>query len=189
MLFGKVNPSGRLAMTFPKTLEECPTYESFNDDSNGLIYEEGSIFGYRAYQQQNIKPAYRMPFSISYETILILAFGFGLSYTDFEWSNGEISKTQEGYEISVTVKNNGQREGRDVVQFYVSRGTEEPFKLEGLAKTQNIKVGGEETVKIEIGSRAFARWIEGSWKVKEGVWRVSLNRDCQTEVVGFDVAL
>jgi beta-glucosidase len=64
VLFGTVNPSGRLAMTFPKTLEECPTYEAFHNDSDGLVYEEGSLFGYRSYLHRQIQPAYRKSRSI-----------------------------------------------------------------------------------------------------------------------------
>jgi beta-glucosidase len=59
VLFGKVNPSGRLAMTFPASLESCPTFESFHDDENGLFYREEELFGYRAYQHQGIATAYR----------------------------------------------------------------------------------------------------------------------------------
>lgn len=59
VLFGKVNPSGRLAMTFPETLEQCPTTESFNTDEGGLKYVEESLFGYRSYEKQGLTPAYR----------------------------------------------------------------------------------------------------------------------------------
>jgi beta-glucosidase len=59
VLFGNVNPSGRLAMTFPTTLEECPTTKSFSSDEGGLLYEEESNFGYRAYERDGVLPAYR----------------------------------------------------------------------------------------------------------------------------------
>lgn len=59
VLFGRVNPSGRLAMTFPASLETCPTFRSFHDDENGLFYREEELFGYRAYQHQSLKTAFR----------------------------------------------------------------------------------------------------------------------------------
>lgn len=71
ILFGQVNPSGRLAMTFPVSTEQCPTYKSFQDDSQGLIYEEESLFGYRSYQQMGIKPAYReYPLRLTMRSVL-----------------------------------------------------------------------------------------------------------------------
>lgn len=121
--------------------------------------------------------------------LTIIAFGHGLSYTSFEWSTAKISSSSSSHQISLSVSNNGKVAGQDVIQVYVSQGTEEPRKLEAFAKTEMIQPGSSEEITISLESRAFERWMDDSWRVPSGTWRVSLCRNVAEEVSGFDVAL
>ena len=86
------------------------------------------------------------------------------------------------------ITNTGEKEGKEVVQLYTST-TDEPNKLEAMAKTSLIRPGQSETVHLYLDHRAFARWVEDSWKVRSGVWRLSLCTDAVSEVLGFDLTV
>lgn len=112
-----------------------------------------------------------------------------MSYTTFTWTLAEVSGSGPDIEVKVDVKNTGVAPGRDVVQLYVSRGADEPAKLEAVAKTALLGAGEQERISLTLDSRAFARWADDHWAVKSGPWRVSLSRDVLSEVVGLDVEL
>ena len=115
ILFGKVNPSGKLPMTFERKAEDNPSYLTYSDQGGKHVqWTEGVFIGYRGYEKQGIKPLY--------------PFGFGLSYTTFELSGGSVSKPgREGeIEVSATLRNTGSREGSEVVQLYVGKDGDSP---------------------------------------------------------------
>lgn len=108
IMIGKRDPSGRLPLTFPRRYEDAPTFLNFPGDGKHVIYGEGIYVGYRYYDKKKIQPAY--------------PFGFGLSYTTFEYSNLTVDRKQFNDELkcSVTVTNTGSRDGAEVVQIYIS---------------------------------------------------------------------
>ncbi|MCW8848842.1 MAG: glycoside hydrolase family 3 C-terminal domain-containing protein, partial [Melioribacteraceae bacterium] len=110
VLFGKVNPSGKLAETFPMRLEDTPAYLNFPGEEGEVLYGERIFVGYRYYDKKQIEP--------------LFPFGYGLSYTEFEYSDLNISKNvffdNEEITVKVKVKNTGKFKGKEVVQLYVS---------------------------------------------------------------------
>ena len=113
LLFGKANPSGKLAETFPLRLEDNPSYLNFPGDGNTVRYQEGIFVGYRYYDSK--KMAVRYP------------FGHGLSYTTFEYSGLKLSSDQikdtDCLTVTFKVKNTGAAAGKEIVQLYVSDHT------------------------------------------------------------------
>ena len=109
LLFGDANPSGKLAETFPKELSHNPSYLNFPGEEDRVEYREGIFVGYRYYDKKNIET--------------LFPFGYGLSYTTFEYSNLNISKKEildtETVTVSVKVKNIGEMTGKEVVQLYI----------------------------------------------------------------------
>ncbi|KAK7427268.1 hypothetical protein QQZ08_006204 [Neonectria magnoliae] len=115
ILLGTVNPSGKLPITFPRRIEDTPPFDNYPGDNDIVYYGEGIYAGYRFYDHRKIEP--------------LFPFGYGLSYTDFEYSNIRLSSNvlacdgsgTDQIEVQVDVKNTGEREGKEVVQFYVSQ--------------------------------------------------------------------
>jgi len=106
VLFGDVNPSGKLPETFPKRLEDNPSHDFFPGEKERVLYGEGIYVGYRHYDRQSIEP--------------LFPFGHGLSYTEFEYSNLKIKKKEDGNIcVTLNVKNTGTSAGSEVVQLYV----------------------------------------------------------------------
>ena len=149
ILYGKVNPSGKLAETFPHKLSDTPAYTNWPGSAGQVRYGEGLYIGYRYYD------AREMP--------VLFPFGYGLSYTTFEYSNPEVSaksfKDVDGLVVSVDVTNTGQVAGKEIVQVYVhdhESGLERPVKeLKGFAKVE-LQPGETKTVSIALDFRAFA---------------------------------
>ena len=106
VLFGRVNPSGRLAETIPLKLADHPSYLDFPGENGHVRYGEGMHVGYRGFDAREQEVAY--------------PFGFGLSYTTFEYGQASAAVTDAGIEVRVPVTNTGQRDGREVVQVYLS---------------------------------------------------------------------
>ena len=108
-LFGKVNPSGKLAETFPKRLQDSPAFINFPGEDGQVIYGERMFVGYRYFDKLNIEP--------------LFPFGHGLSYTDFSYSDLKLSAAditdKDQLEVSLTLTNTGKRAGKEVVQLYV----------------------------------------------------------------------
>ena len=149
VLFGKVNPSGRLAETFPLKLSDTPAHLHYPGGNGKVHYGEGLFIGYRYYD------AREMPVQFP--------FGYGLSYTTFEYSNPKVSsrsfKDVEGLTVSVDVINTGKFAGKEVVQVYVhdrqSNLIRPPKELKGFAKIE-LQPGETNTVTIALDFRAFA---------------------------------
>jgi beta-glucosidase len=151
ILFGVVNPSGRLAETFPVRVEDTPAYLNFPGDGDHVSYGEGLFIGYRWYDARRVPVMY--------------PFGYGLSYTTFAYGNARASeialKASDGVTIAVDVTNTGDRAGSEVVQVYVrdvEASVQRPEKeLRGFAKVQ-LAPGECRTVEVHLDHRAFAYW-------------------------------
>ena len=149
LLFGKVNPSGKLAETFPVKLADTPAYLNWPGGAGQVHYGEGLFIGYRYYDARQVPV--RFP------------FGYGLSYTTFEYSNAAVSqsafKDVEGVTVSVDVTNTGDVAGKEIVQVYVhdhqSTLVRPEKELKGFAKVE-LQPGETKTVQIKLDLRAFA---------------------------------
>jgi len=149
VLFGKINPSGKLAETFPLKLADTPSHLDWPGDAGAVRYGEGLFIGYRYYD------AKEMP--------VLFPFGYGLSYTTFEYSNPQVSartfKDVDGVTVTVDVTNTGDVSGKEIVQVYVhdhEAGLTRPEKeLKGFAKVE-LQPGETKTVSIPLDFRAFA---------------------------------
>ena len=188
IISGKVTPSGKLTVTFPNTLEDVPSSKNFpgqvldpnapksNNPLKGMpseeVYEEGIYVGYRYFDTFNIKTSY--------------PFGFGLSYTTFEYSN--LNVIQDGGDITLecTVKNNGKTKGKEIVQFYVAspkNTTQKPLKeLKGFIKTKLLQPG--ETQKIRIKSKVdnwgYYDAVSHAWKLDNGIYQLLIASNVST---------
>ena len=137
VVLGKVNPSGKLPFTFPVKLEDNGAHalDAYDKDNLSVEYKEGIFVGYRWAEKHNIKP--------------LFAFGHGLSYTTFKYGEATCRKSGSGYKVTVDVTNTGSREGKEIVQLYISDEEsylERPVKeLKGFKK---IALAPGETKKV-----------------------------------------
>lgn len=171
LLFGKSNPSGKLAETFPQKLSDNPSFLNFPGEGDRVEYREGIFVGYRYYDTKQVQP--------------LFPFGHGLSYTSFDYSDVKLSSKQirdnEELEVQVTVTNTGERAGKETVQLYVrdvESSVNRPSKeLKGFAKVA-LEPGQSETVTIKLDKRAFAYYNVqlGDWHVETGDFELLIGR-------------
>jgi beta-glucosidase len=150
VLFGDVNPSGKLPCTFPRQLADSPAHalHAYPGVDGVEKYEEGLLVGYRWFDAKQIQP--------------LFPFGFGLSYTRFEYSGLKLSAGGEGgpvVNVQCDIANRGQRDGAEVVEVYVQpshpRLARPPKELKGFAKVF-VKAGEQQSVTVPLDMRAFA---------------------------------
>ncbi len=178
LLFGEVNPSGKLAETWPLRLEDTPCHGFFGKGGN-VEYRESIYVGYRYYDKAQKQVAY--------------PFGHGLSYTDFAYSDLTVSAEHlaqgAGLDGTVTVTNTGSRAGKEVVQIYLAGpqgSVHRPLReLRGFAKVE-LAPGESKQVAFHLEPRAFAHYdgTAGQWRVEGGSWRIqaaSSSRDIRLE--------
>ncbi|MDK6028353.1 beta-glucosidase [Ignisphaera sp. 4213-co] len=166
VLLGKVSPSGKLPLTWPKDLYETPAMRSFpgepRDDPKKVVYEEGIYVGYRYYDTFSVEPAYE--------------FGYGLSYTKFDYKDLDVKVYDNTLVVSLKIRNVGKYVGKEVVQVYVRapRGRiEKPFQeLKGFYKTRALNPDEEENVKINIPLKYLASFDGSKWVVEKGVYEI-----------------
>ena len=157
LLYGRVNPSGKLAESWPFTYEDVPSSEIYGKTSDAL-YQEGVYVGYRYYDKAGVPVRWR--------------FGYGLSYTEFSYAD----LTVNGDTVSVTVRNTGKCAGAEVVQLYMHApqdGLHRPLReLKGFQKVF-LQPGESRTVTFPLTDRSFAVWQDG-WKVPGGAYTVCI---------------
>ncbi|MBS1496427.1 MAG: glycoside hydrolase family 3 C-terminal domain-containing protein [Bacteroidetes bacterium] len=158
ILFGKINPSGKLPASFEKKWEDNPVYNNYYDNNNDkhVAYKEGLFYGYRYFDTSTIKPQF--------------AFGFGLSYTKFTYSNLIIKKLKGPSAkvlVSFTIKNTGSRDGSEVAQVYVHQDSctsIRPVKeLKGFTKVF-LKKGEARVLTVSLNEDAFSYYKTGEKK-------------------------
>lgn len=171
VLLGKVNPSGRLAETFAKRLEDTPAYLHYPGEAGQVRYGEGLFVGYRYYERKKIKP--------------LFPFGYGLSYTTFEHLNLQFNKSsitdEETLEVTVTVRNAGTKAGQEVVQLYLQdseASVVRPEKeLKAFAKIALLP-GETREVHLSLEPRDFAFYDSElqRWRVESGTFSVLIGK-------------
>jgi beta-glucosidase len=167
VLFGNVNPSGKLPQTFPQRLEDNPAYINYPGENGHVHYGEGIFIGYRYYEKKRVEP--------------LFPFGFGLSYTHFVYDNLRLSanaiKPDESVTLSIDITNTGKRTGQEAVQIYVhdvAASVLRPIKeLRGFAKVA-VNPGETETVALTLDRTAFAYWDDGqhAWVAEAGEFEI-----------------
>jgi beta-glucosidase len=181
VLFGEVNPSGRLPVTFERRWEDNPAHASYYPaaaDAKHVEYKEGVFVGYRGYERNNTKP--------------LFPFGHGLSYTTFKYSNLSINPVTGGpassagprYEVSFDVQNTGSREGADVAQVYIGdmhAKVPRPAKeLKGFAKV-NLRPGETRRLVVPLDARALSYYDVSAkqWRAEPGDFEVLVGRSSE----------
>jgi beta-glucosidase len=163
VLYGKVNPSGKLAETFPLRLTDTPAYINYPGENGSVRYGEGIFMGYRYYDTKEVPT--------------LFPFGYGMSYTTFDYQTPKVSAQNfqdvDGLTVSVEVTNTGEIAGKEVVQVYVhdrkSRLVRPPKELKGFAKVE-LQPGETKTVTVPLDFRAFAYYHPAykQWITEDG---------------------
>lgn len=170
VIIGKVNPSGKLPWTIPVNLSDSPAHATNSfPGSETVEYKEGILVGYRWFDTKNIKPLY--------------PFGYGLSYTNFEYSNLKTDKQEysidEIIKVEFTLKNTGTKDGKEIAQLYISDPESTVVKatkeLKGFKKVF-VKTGNSKTVTISIPTKELAYYNENKkqWVVEPGAYIIKL---------------
>ena len=172
VLSGKINPSGKLTMTFPVKYSDTPSAKNFPgvpaENPKEVTYEEGIYVGYRYFNTFNVKPSYE--------------FGYGKSYTNFDYSHPKISSPtfKDNIEISIDIKNTGKIAGKEVVQLYVSaphQSIDKPAsELKAFAKTKELQPGESQTVTLSLSPKDLASFIteKSAWIAESGSYKASI---------------
>ena len=179
VLTGKANPCGKLAETYPICLKDTPTSFRYPDSKEDVQYRESIFIGYRYYDK--VDRNVRFP------------FGFGLSYTSFEYSDIRLRKKNltkgEGTKVTFTIKNTGDVAGAEIAQVYVGKPESKVFRapkeLKGFVKVY-LEPGEEKKVSVELDDRAFAFWNTATdgWCVESGEYNILVgasSRDIRLE--------
>lgn len=181
VLTGKANPCGKLAETYPVCLKDTPTSFRYPDSKEDVQYRESIFIGYRYYDK--VERNVRFP------------FGFGLSYTSFEYSDIKLKKKNltkgEGAKVTFTIKNTGDVAGSEIAQVYVAKPESKIFRapkeLKGFVKI-HLDPGEEKKVSVELDDRAFTFWNTATedWCVESGEYKILVgasSRDIRLEAV------
>lgn len=175
VLFGDVNPSGRLPISWERKLSDNPSYNFYYPTPGTLTipYKDDIFVGYRGYEHNGVKP--------------LFPFGFGLSYTSFKYSGLTIQQTEGrvkgdvGYEVSFDVTNTGTKAGADVAQVYVSEDKPQvprpPQELKGFARV-SLNPGETRHVTVPLGARSFSWYDEkaAAWHADAGTFTIHVSR-------------
>lgn len=182
ILFGKVNPSGRLAETFPIKLEDNPSYLFFKGEGDLVEYREGVFVGYRYYESKKAE--------------VLFPFGYGLSYTEFAYSNMTVDKDSikdtECVTVSVDITNTGAVAGKEVVQLYISPTSGDILRpvieLRGFEKVA-LEPRETKTVSFTLDKRAFAYWNTTlhDWHVISGEYTIHIAKSVRDIVLSASV--
>lgn len=182
ILFGKVNPSAKLPESFPKKLEDNPSYLSYIGEGDMVEYREGIFVGYRYYDKKKMD--------------VLFPFGYGLSYTTFAYSNLRLDKKEmkdtDTVTVSVDVTNTGDRTGKEIVQLYVADRESTVIRPEKeLRDFAKVELAPDETktVSFTLGKRAFAYYNTTihDWHVETGDFDILIGKSSRDIVLSESV--
>ncbi len=184
VLAGRKNPCGHLAETFPLRLEDTPCYLAYGKGCDNAQYQEGVFVGYRYYTSRKMATAF--------------PFGYGLSYTTFAYRDLQVEKKemsdQEHVQVSVKVKNTGNRSGKTVVQLYVGAPQTEVVRpvreLKGFEKVF-LEAGEEKKVTFTLDERAFSYWNTQihDWYAEEGSYKIMIGEHADQMILCEEVTV
>jgi len=184
ILFGAINPSGHLPVSFERRWADNPVHDSYYAESgtNRVVYKEGVFVGYRGYEHNHVKPLY--------------PFGYGLSYTTFQYSHLEVKpdSTAGKYNVSFDVTNTGARAGADVAQVYVAEADPKvprpPKELKGFSRVE-LAAGETKRVSVPLNPRAFTFYdvTAKHWHADAGKYTVEVGRSSEEVPLHADIIL
>ena len=178
LLFGKANPSGRLAETWPYSYSDVPFGGEFTKTTNDR-YKEGVFVGYRYYTSFSDDESVG-GVAVKYP------FGFGLSYTEFAYSDMSVMRDGDSINVSVDLTNTGERDGSEVVEIFVNApagGIIKPKKeLCGFEKVY-LKAGESKRVEVEIPVERLCHYIDGRWRLENGLYLFEISQDANRAVL------
>jgi beta-glucosidase len=169
---GKINPSGKLSMTFPAKYEDAAATKNWigtpAENPTSVTYEEGVYVGYRYFNTFNVKPAYE--------------FGYGKSYTTFDVNDLKLNSTTFNNKMTVTViiKNTGSVAGKEVIQLYLSapsKSIDKPVsELKAFAKTNLLQAGESQTIVLTLDAKKLASFVpnRNAWIAEAGVYKIAI---------------
>lgn len=179
LLFGDVDPAGKLPITFPASLTQLPTRTSAQYPGVGgtATYSEGLLVGYRWYDAEHLTP--------------LFPFGFGLSYTSFKLSGLRVRPDGSNVLVSYIVTNTGKRAGAEVAQVYVSdpaAAGEPPQQLKAYQRTE-LRPGQSASVTLTLDDAAFSYWSTdtGSWQIAPGTYSIRVGDSSADEPLSAQV--
>jgi beta-glucosidase len=181
VLFGDVNPSGKLPVTFPASDGQMPARSTveYPGDGDDVYYSEGLLVGYRWYDATGRRP--------------LFPFGYGLSYTSFRLSNLAVTRSGSRLVAKVTVTNAGRRAGAEVVQLYAgspASAKEPPRRLEAYTKIA-LAAGKSRRVTLTVALASLASWDnpDTGWVLHRGTYRISVGDSSRSLPLGANVRL
>lgn len=182
IILGKVNPSGKLPVTFPKVLSESPAhvFGEYPGVDEKQTYNDDIWVGYRYFDTYQVEPEF--------------CFGFGLSYTSYEYSNLEVVKNGEQVTVAFDVENTGNMDGSEVAQVYVkdpSSKVKRPEKeLKGFDKV-SLKVGQKERISLTLDKRAFQYFDEETmaWVLEPGIFTIAVGSSSRNILLEENIEL
>ena len=178
-LLGKVNPSGKLAETYPLKLEDTPCYKNYPGTEVSVEYKESIFVGYRYYDTNNVEVLY--------------PFGYGLSYTNFEYSKLHIEEKDDIY-VSFTIKNIGNVIGKEIAQIYISQEDSIIFKpkkeLKGFEKIE-LKPGEEKSITVVLSKKDFEYYnLETKrWEIESGKYKILVGKSSKDIVLEQEIEI
>ena len=173
-ILGKTNPSGKLAETYPKKIEDTPCYKNYPGTELTVEYRESIFVGYRFYDTTN--------------TDVLFPFGYGLSYTTFEYSNLQINLKKDEVDVKFTIKNTGDIKGKEIAQLYISQKNPKIFKakkeLKGFEKIE-LEAGEEKQVTIVLNNKSFEYYNPETkkWAIEEGIYEILIGKSSRDIVL------
>lgn len=177
-LFGNVNPSGKLTETYPKKLEDTPCYKNFPGTEVSVEYKESIYVGYRYYDKNNID--------------VLFPFGYGLSYTDFAYSQILVKDNKEEIEISFNIKNIGKVKGKEIAQIYIQKEDSYIFRpkkeLKAFEKVE-LQPNEEKNIIIKLKKEdlSFYNVETKKWEVEDGIYNILVGKSVQEIVLNSKI--
>jgi beta-glucosidase len=168
ILYGHVNPSGRLAETFIDDVEQCNV--QLTQDNNAVYYEESIFVGYRYYQTFNKEVRY--------------PFGYGLSYTDFKYSNFKVKDGKNEFTVTFNLKNEGKIKGKEVVQLYIGSNASTVYKAKRELKEFDkigLDAGEEKEITLRLPKDTFKYYDvnQKKWIIQKGTYHIELAKNAR----------
>lgn len=177
-IIGKVNPSGKLAETYPIKLEDTPCYNNFPGTDVIVEYKEAIYVGYRYYDKV--------------EKDVLFPFGYGLSYTNFMYSNLKINQNNTDIEVSFKIKNIGNVKGKEIAQVYISKENSNIYRakkeLKGFEKIE-LESGEEKEIVVHLNKDLFNYYDVKSkkWSIESGKYKILVGKSSKDIVLESEI--